>query len=196
MPFDPQGYFAQLHCQRVFIHPINAMGNHISHGFPYHLRGWFFLAGTNACQLFSQSPGGGQQEVSGTAGGVEHFDPQQHVFFFCFTLNSLQPLLHHRLQRGFDQLVYQSWRGIVGACTFALRAVDEIKSSKPPLFHNHRMKLQQTFIHTAQFLHIQGGVVHPAGRRGSVFPVPGQMPEGAEQVAVGNQAGVEEHLFK
>jgi hypothetical protein len=56
--------------------------------------------------------------------------------------------------------------------------------------------VQQALIHRAEFFDVEGGVVDPARRRGGGFVVIRQMPEGVEEIAVGDRAVVEDQRFE
>ncbi|MCD6344512.1 MAG: hypothetical protein J7M17_02745 [Anaerolineae bacterium] len=58
------------------------------------------------------------------------------------------------------------------------------------------MVIKQALIDGAEFLHIQCGVVHPSGWAGRRFLVVDQVPEGFEQIAVGDAALVDFERFK
>ncbi|HWP02768.1 MAG TPA: hypothetical protein VNL96_04890, partial [Gemmatimonadaceae bacterium] len=86
------------------------------------------------------------------------------------------------------------WR-VVRARGLALRAIHQLKP--PPIRHSpfairldHRVVLEQAFINRTEFLHIQRGVVDAPGRLRRDLAVVGQVPEGLEQVPVGDGTGV------
>jgi hypothetical protein len=56
------------------------VGDDIPHGLALVLGGGLILTGADAGEFLAQAPGGGQQEVARSAGGVENADGQKSVF--------------------------------------------------------------------------------------------------------------------
>lgn len=117
-------------------------------------------------------------------------------FATCHSLSFGEPLFDDRFQRGADEFGDEFGRRVVRARAFPLRSVDQLKP--PSIRHspfairlNHRVVIEQAFVHRAEFLHVERGVVDAARRLRRAFAVIRQMPERFEQVAVGDGAGVE-----
>ena len=56
---------------------------------------------------------------------------------------------------------------------------------------DRRVEFQQALVNGAELLHIERGIVDPPGHAGRAFLVPGQPPEGVEQIAIGDREAVE-----
>ena len=65
MAFDPQGYLSQVDGQRVLIHRVDAVANHIADGSSVLDETGFFLSRANLGRLVGDAACSGQQEVTG-----------------------------------------------------------------------------------------------------------------------------------
>ena len=189
--FQPEGDARQFNRQRVFIHAVDAVGDHITGGFADALRGGFVLTAADARQFLAQAPRRRQQEMPGAAGRVEDFQRKKRRFLFLRSSVLFQAFLHYRLQRAFDQFADQFGRGVIGAGGLALRTRRQLKSQAVlPIRKERGVIIQQTFIHRAEFFGIQRGVVDAARGRRTLLIIC-QMPEGGEQVAVADERPVQ-----
>jgi hypothetical protein len=79
MGFEPEGDAAQFDGEGVFVDAVDAVGDDVAGGFADPFRGGFVFAGADFGQFLAEPAGGGEEEVAGAAGGVEHSDAQKGV---------------------------------------------------------------------------------------------------------------------
>ncbi len=159
---NPQGQLTEVYRQRVEIHAEDTAADHIAHGVAKLRRRGLIFTSAHAGQLAAQAAGGGEEEGTGAAGGIDHADAQdcglfllhhrgtetQRVFF-CSNLCASVPLwcarcrrqslIQHRVQGAFDQLLHQFGAGVVAAGGFALRTSHQIK------MHHRGTETQRVF---------------------------------------------------
>jgi len=80
-----------------------------------------FFAGTNDGKFGGDAPGGGQQDMTGTAGNIGDTQTQQCLFGIWF----LEFVGDQVIQRVLDQRLYQFIRGVVRTGGGALVALGE-----------------------------------------------------------------------
>jgi hypothetical protein len=117
-------------------------------------------------------------------------------FAIRHSLGFFQAFLDHRLQCRADKFGHEFRRRVVGARALPLRAEGQlepeaIRYSPFAIRLNHRVVLEEALVHRTEFLDVERGVVHAAGRRGGRFAVVGEVPEGIEEVLIGDGVGIE-----
>lgn len=80
MPLQPEGHLAEVHSQRVQVHPIDTVLDHVPHGPPELRRRRLILSRANSGKLPADAPGCGQEEVPAPGGGIA--DPQAQKGLF------------------------------------------------------------------------------------------------------------------
>ena len=102
----------------------------------------------------------------------------------------LQFCFHHWNEGAVHQLAYQFRRCVVGASLFALGSGGQSETVPSiGLFvfgQDHRAVVQQTFIDGAELLHVEVGVVDPAGH--IAITEGGQVAQGVEECLVGAES--------
>lgn len=78
--FQPESDPAQLHRERILVHAVDAMRDHVTHRLTNAFRCGLLLATAHASQLPPKAPCRGEQEVSRAAGGIADFDREQGMF--------------------------------------------------------------------------------------------------------------------
>ncbi len=184
--FNPKGHLAQFHGQRVLVHAIDAVGDHVAHGLTRGFGRGFFFARTDARQLVSQSSGRGQQKVTGAARRVEDADRQDGTFLFLRSLGRSQASIDYRAQGAFHKLSHQLRGGVVGASALALHALGELELLLAAYLDYLRPIVQEAFVDRAQLLDVQGCVVHPTLGFSLLIVIVDQISKGLQKVAVGD----------
>lgn len=105
---------------------------------------------------------------------------------------SCQTVTDNRLEGGLDELVDQRGRRVVRTRSLTLGAENERELGPAGSMVVHGgMKLEQALVYRAELFDIERGIVDTAWRACRVFLIPGEMPEGVEQVTIGERTGFE-----
>src|SRR5262249_40019756 len=135
---QPERHAAEVHSERVAVHAVDAMADHIADGFADTFGGRLVLAGAELGEFFADAPGGGEEHVAGAARDINDFQTEQCRLLLLRASVSLvrlrrvvEALMDHGNESAFDQFVYEFGRRIIRAGCFAFRAEneDELKPS-------------------------------------------------------------------
>ena len=130
MAFDPQGYLAQVDGQRVLIHRVDAVANHIADGGAVLDETGFFLSRANLGQLVGDAACSRQQEVTGPRCRVADAQSKESPFLALRRLGGGQPIFYDRDKRTVNELMHQFRRRVVRAGLFAFGASSQLEAGR------------------------------------------------------------------
>ena len=118
---QPEGDLAEFDRQRVQVHAVDAVADHVAHGGTEGGGRGLFLAGADDGQFGGDAPGRGQQDMAGAAGDVGDAQGEQRLLGFGLLELVGDQVVERMLDERLDQIV----RRVVGAGGGALIALGE-----------------------------------------------------------------------
>ncbi len=182
--FQPERNLGEFGGQRVEVHPVQAVGDHVPHGGLGRRHRWFGFAGADGGEATGDAPGRGGEEMTGAAGRVAYGDREQGLLRISGGNHGVQYRVEGLVEQDLDEA---GW-GVVGAGGLAVVAGGDVKGEHASLGIEVRDELKEGLVDAAEFLGAEVAVVDRSGQAGVVAD-DRQRPDGGEQVGVGQRGG-------
>ena len=186
--FDPEGDFAEVYGEGVFVDGVDALLDDVAAGVAAFLVVGFGGGGADFGELVADASGGGEEEVPGACGGVADAEVEEGSFFCGGGRGGGEAFLHDGDECGVDEFADEFGRGVVGAGLLAFGAGGEVEGAM--VGGDAGRVVEQGFVDGAEFFDVEVCVVDAA--EALVFgAVVGEVADGLEEFVVGAFGGFE-----
>lgn len=182
--FQPEGDLAELHGEGVEVHAVDAVLDDIAGGLAEGGGAGLVIAGADDGQGEADAAGGGEKDVAGAAGDVGDAEGEEGGGGIGLLEFLRDEVVEGVLEEGLDEDVL----GVVGAGGAAFVALGEGEVEFALDLGDAGFEFEEALIDGAEFLDIEGTVVHPHELFRHRIGEEGELAEGVEEGGVVERA--------